>query len=95
MTQIILTGVAGFLVLAGFSLFFVWLDERAKKKARQTLNKRFQKFDKYYSELQSESERNLEKKRKERMEVLGYANEESNKQAENIDITRFSGNTAV
>ena len=95
MTQIIFTGVTGFLALVAFSLFFVWIDERSKKRARQKITSKFQQFDKYYSELETEAEKNLEKKRKERMEVLGYANDTSNKKSENIDITRFSGNPAV
>ncbi len=92
MIQIIFTGIAGFLFLAGFSLFFVWLEERSKKRRKQKLNNRFQYFDKYYGERETESEKNLEKKRKERMEVLGYIKEPANKEPENIDLTRFFGN---
>lgn len=94
MTQIIFTGVAGFLFLVGFSLFFVWLDERFKKRTRQKSNKKFQYFDKYYLEMETESEKQQEKKRKERREAMGYTAEKSSELPENIEVTRFSGRAA-
>jgi hypothetical protein len=93
MAQIILTAAAGFIFLVAFSLFFVWLDERSKTRAKQRMKSRFQQFDKYYTEMERESEKQ-EKKRKERMEVLGYANE-IDKKSDNIGIAHLSGNAAV
>jgi hypothetical protein len=95
MTQIFLTGLAGFLFLVGFSLLFVWLDDRSKKRTRNRMIDRFQYFDKYYTELETESEKNLEKKRKERMDILGYDPKPSKDRSGNIDISRLSGNAAI
>jgi len=95
MTQMIFTGTAGFLFIVGFSLFFVWLDERSKKRARKKMNMKFQYFDKYYAELEKESERQQEKIRKERMEILAYEQEEKRRQqAESTEFARFSGRAA-
>ena len=76
-------------------MFFVWLDERSKKRARQKSNNKFQYFDKYYTELETESEKQLEKRRQERLEVLACIEEEKNNESENIDIAQFSGKAAV
>lgn len=86
MVKIILTSAAGVVLLTAFSFFLVWMNDYSKKRARRKYNKKFMYFDKYISEMQTASERQMEKLRRERMESFAQSREIDIPEP---DITRF------
>jgi len=48
MTKTILTAVAAVFIVGGISLFLIWVEKRAKRKAAEDFNNRFQYLDDYY-----------------------------------------------
>ena len=70
MIKIILTTVIGVSLLGGLSFFLVWYGEYSKKGATRRYNKKFHYFDKYFSEMETASEKQMEKRRQDRISIF-------------------------
>lgn len=91
MTEIILTTAVGVALLVGFSFFLVWYGEYSKRKAKFRYFKKFEFIDKYLAEMETASEKQMEKTRQERMAIF----KEQQTPAGSESVISKSGRVAV
>lgn len=93
MIKILITAAVGVSLLVGLAFLFVWLGEHLERKTKERKGKKFYFIDKYLSEMETASERQMEKKRLERIAALNQA--ASNARLDKMDAAHLSGGNAM